>query len=639
MLGSLFFAYMLAMGLLISGRLLAAYPRYIRFWAGGVFGLIFVMWLPSLWSFIFGFGIAAHLLSLPLPALLLVALILMKKPRGTLKGPADKDGLCMLYAVLPMLVLTFVIMMTHYLWQDASGAYHVGQSTWGDTSLHLGIATGLVEQGIFPPDYTILPGRQINYPFLGDIPTATMLLFGSGIRAAFMVPGIWMAAVVYSGFFILALEISGKKSAAVLAFVLFFLNGGFGFAYFLDGAKANPSVFTSQFEDFYRTPTNLIGENMRWSNVLCDMMIPQRTLLAGWSVLFFAMWGVYKGLHSGDKTLLLCSGIAAGFMPLIHTHSYLALGLCCIAWLIVYFVKSASDGISPAQYIKSWLWFGLPAVLMAVPQLICFTFRQTGASTFLFFKFNWANDTDPWIWFWFKNAGIAAICAVPAFLGCGKKVRAAACGIIPIYLLAEFIQIQPNPYDNNKLFYVGYALAAIMIAVWMVKIYERLRGMRGRAAIAAIIIFLSTFSAALTIGRELNSDYELYSSEAVQLAEYVKDNTEKDDLFLTSDNFNNVISSLAGRYIYCGTGSYLYFHGFNEYFERQADVRQMYEDPDYMYQRAAAIGIDYIVFSPYEAGAYNTYIDYFTPMYPIAAEFGSYRLLAVSDKARARFGQ
>ena len=45
------------------------------------------------------------------------------------------------------------------------------------------------------------------------------------------------ALLLVAGFYILAYRITGRKAAAVLAVIFFFINGGFGFAYFLDGAK------------------------------------------------------------------------------------------------------------------------------------------------------------------------------------------------------------------------------------------------------------------------------------------------------------------------------------------------------------------------------------------------------------------
>ena len=34
---------------------------------------------------------------------------------------------------------------------------------------------------------------------------------------------------------------------------------------------------------YYKTPTNQPDpNNLRWSNVICDLMVPQRTILGGW---------------------------------------------------------------------------------------------------------------------------------------------------------------------------------------------------------------------------------------------------------------------------------------------------------------------------------------------------------------------
>ena len=53
--------------------------------------------------------------------------------------------------------------------RNVDGALHVGQSTYGDLCLHLGIATRAEKRRPFPPTYTLLPGaRLLCYPFLAD---------------------------------------------------------------------------------------------------------------------------------------------------------------------------------------------------------------------------------------------------------------------------------------------------------------------------------------------------------------------------------------------------------------------------------------------------------------------------------------
>ena len=55
-------------------------------------------------------------------------------------------------------------------------------------------------------------------------------------------------------------------------------------------------------------------------------------------------------------------------------------------------------------------------------------------------------------------------------------------------------------------------------------IYRLLRekNIGGRRVIAAATVFLCVFSAVLTLGREVVSDYQLYAKEQVQAAEFIE---------------------------------------------------------------------------------------------------------------------
>lgn len=77
---------------------------------------------------------------------------------------------------------------------------------------------------------------------------------------------------------------------------------------------------------------------------------------------------------------------------------------------------------------------------------------------------------------------------------------------------------------------------------------------------------MGTLSGALTIIREYISggEYKTFSAEDIALGGYVRKNTEKAAVFLTGTEVTNPIAVFGGRNIYCGSSSYVYFHGFGE---------------------------------------------------------------------------
>ena len=73
--------------------------------------------------------------------------------------------------------------------------------------------------------------------------------------------------------------------------------------------------------------SNLTEKGMRWVNVIADMLLPQRATLFGWAALFAVLYLLFRAVFRGDTRLYLPAGILGGLLPMVHTHSYFALGL------------------------------------------------------------------------------------------------------------------------------------------------------------------------------------------------------------------------------------------------------------------------------------------------------------------------
>ena len=103
----------------------------------------------------------------------------------------------------------------------------------------------------------------------------------------------------------------------------------------------------------------------------------------------------------------------------------------------------------------------------------------------------------------------------------------------------------------------------------------------------------------MTMTREAVSDYELFSANQVEAAQWVQENTQPDAVFLTSNNHNNAVAALTGRNIVLGTDSYLYFHGLDTS-QRYADVTAMFTQEGALEELAPEYEISYIYIGSYE---------------------------------------
>ena len=173
---------------------------------------------------------------------------------------------------------------------------------------------------------------------------------------------------------------------------------------------------------YYKTPTNQPDPyNLRWVNIICDMLIPQRRLCwADGAMLMPVFLLIVPPIAQGQaptrhpRGMMAIAGVMAGGMPLLHTHSFLALGLIEHRLLRRMRWSKRKKGERFHAY-SSRTSYGSAASRCCWPRHSCLnlTFVQaTGSDHFLRFQFNWCNNrggnglVEPYFWFYIKNIGI-----------------------------------------------------------------------------------------------------------------------------------------------------------------------------------------------------------------------------------------
>ncbi|MBR2822505.1 MAG: hypothetical protein IKE24_02325 [Clostridia bacterium] len=646
-----------ALGVLNIRWLLPGRRPLDRLWLGMSLGLLEMTWLPALFAFATAFDAAAHWMAMGAGALLSLGCFFLRDRRAP-KGWDEKETQLMrqmLAVALPLTILGGYLQYTHNMRVDAWGNWNVGQSTYGDLPMHMSFVTGLVGKR-FPADYPFYPGTRLSYPFLTDSLSASFYLMGSGLQAALIVPGTFMMALCFTGVLILGREMTAGRKTAALAALLFFLNGGLGFLYDFDqaagydpdGSLTVVGRLRAIMEGYYKTPTNQPEpNNLRWSNVIADLMVPQRTLLGGWAMgipCFYLLETLFRPERTegkGEIRGLILLGIWAGSLPLIHTHTFLALGLGSLGVMGYDLIHGGKKKGRPrGRTLGRYAVYGGLALAAALPQLIGFTFAQTfqgeaATHSFLTFQFNWVNNPggggmrDFYLWFYVKNIGLPFLMMLFAIFDRDPRQRRLFAQMLPIVIAAELIRFQPNEYDNNKLFYLAWMLGCMIAANFARKAWTMLKGLPGRRAMAAVtgaVIFLSP---ALTLARETVSTYQAFSAAAVEAGMYIRDHTPADAVFLTGTQHLNPVDSIAGRTIVCGPDLWLYWHGFDTT-ERKADLERFYEDPAGNRDVIEKYGAAYIYVSSYERSSYEVDEEALAALYTPVFENGEAALYQVS---------
>ena len=624
-------------GVLIIRMLLPGKRPLVRVYMGLALGVLLMMQLPALCARLLDFTLKAHMLAVGLLLALTAACYPLRERRAAAKAqPQDRRQLAVMAAVgIPLTVLSAYLQYTHILMPAPDGSLWCGQSTYGDLCMHLAFVTSM-KDAAFPPAYSLLAGTPMAYPYLADSLSTSFLLLGLPLSWALIVPGTLLMALTYAGYMLLAQQIlGGRHKAVAVAALLFFFNGGLGFLYdfdmaFKDGFAKIREIFTG----YYRTPANQPELNLRFSNVVADLLIPQRSLLGGWAMVLPALMLLISSQRERSMRQTVLLALWAGALPLVHTHTFLALGLFSGGYLLGRLIVDPDDRRGVLKRAGVYLAIVLA---LALPQVLTGAIRQTVEGGVLRFQFNWVNNSggrgmiDGWFFFWVKNVGLPFILIVCACLNARRRGQLdLVLGMTAIFAVAETILFQRNEYDNNKLFYIWYMFGAILAADYGSVLMQRLAGLGGRRFLCALFIGASVLSGALSIAREAVSGYQLFSRTAVEAGAWVEENTDRDAVFLTGQQHINPVASLAGRQIICGSDLYVFFHGLS-YAQQAEDCRRFLEDPESNADVLEVYGVDYIYVSDYERADFDVDTKALEAAYPVVYENADVTIYAVTQ--------
>jgi hypothetical protein len=480
----------------------------------------------------------------------------------------------------------FVLFRTHMLQRGSDGGlYSGGSSTLYDLGFHTAVTTSFLYGENFPPVYTAMPPAPLLYPFLPDFQTATLVSLGLSLQTALVWTGVLLALALTGIFYFFALSLLRLSPAtggfpalhgrvrwtAALASILFVLNGGFGFVYFLRDWWASckgPAGFWSPLQVNY---ANMADHGIVWTNIVTDTLLAQRTSLFGLSLaliiltLFALAWRDLEGSESkwSGWRLLLVTGLIAGLLPGFHPHSLAAVGI-------------VSGFLFVLRPRRVWLVFWIATVILAAPYLAALA-HHVGASGFLRFQPGWRGQGEPsWVIFWIRNVGLPTLLIIPAWFMAGSTLRRFYLAFTGLLVISLLIVFSPNDYDNLKLIYYWYAATVVLVANWLVRLTSTNRVL---AILATILIFASIFSGGLAVLYELQGRKLMFDRHEVAAAEFLRAQTAPRSLFLTAPSLHQPVLSLAGRAILRGPTAWLWSHGY-PFAEREADVHAIYAGRD-----------------------------------------------------------
>ena len=649
-------------------------PLLVRLGAGNVVGAALFSLLVFIVGCFFGMTTATVLLSLAL-SLLPLGLLgredFRKKFSANLSASVktlDNAGWQKIagFAYYAALLLVLYFFFDRAMLETKDGIYTGGSQNLGDLPFHLGAIFSFTEGNNFPPENPSYAGAKFTYPFMADLATAALVKLGAGVREAMLIQNVTLGFSLVVLLERFARKLTGSRLAGKITPLLLLFCGGAGFAIFLRDYWQDGRSFFEFLWNLEKDYT-IRPEGLRWGNALVVLFITQRSLLLGLPITLIVLTKLWEFFNSdagmrrqGDaeterrgeaETEIAGSpgrrvaatvfvGLLAGTLPLIHVHSLAVLFLVCA---VLFF-------FSPEKW-KHWTAFGIAVSIVAVPELIwVMTGSATRLSEFIGWHFGWSAGKENYFVFWAKNLGLFIPLLVIALFLWSQRRQTDAAGeknderILPLkpntenrllifyipfalcFVISNLVKLAPWEWDNIKVLIYWFVASAPLVAWLLVRLWEKGAAFKivSAACLAALI-----FSGALDVWRAISGqiNYQVFSRDAVAIAEQIKQKTPPGALFLNAPTYNSAVV-LAGRRSLMRYSGHLSSYGI-EYEPRESEVKRIYEGTALADAFLKKNNIEYVLISPEETGNLPKVNEAFFEKYPKIAEIGLYKVYKV----------
>ncbi len=522
----------------------------------------------------------------------------------------------------------------------ADGLWAGHLNVWSDWPLHMGMAQGFAQRPWtgWLDHHPMYAHGGLTYPFVVNLMSGLLMRAGLGLDWAMTLPTLLASVLTPCLLYLLFYLLLQRRWVAVLAVCLFYLGSGpGGFAFLWEvlreqnwAALLYPPIEVSRLDryDWYS------------GNALTGMLLPQRAFVFGFPLALLSLCGLLYAVRGGRpvrraQALAVGAGVLAGLMPLLHTHSYLALALIgpCVA-------------VCHWSRWRIWLAYAVPACLLSLPLSWLFLANGLGSgqadmgNSALNGHLHWApgfaapGGFFSWLQMWWALWGLAWPALLLAVLLLIRRwpERRLLWMVVLAGLLcfgfANLVMIQPNRWDNSKLFLWTYCLWAPLWAWMLVQLFQWRRS-------AKLLAVLLTLGLATTGGLEVwrlarvdKGSYMIANAPALAAMRMLREVTPADAVFATHTTHNHPVMALAGRPILLGFTGWMANLGF-EYGPREQALREIYTGGDAAHAALQRYQVDYVVIGPDEQAAYEVARPWFEQHLPRVLHRNGYQVFAV----------
>lgn len=582
---------------------------------------------------------------------------------------------------LPSALLVWLL-ATHLL-PPHEGGWGSAGSTWGDLALHAALAARTSQQAGFEWESPLVAGAPLTYPFLPDFLSGVLHRWGWSLRWGLLGPSVVVALALVQLLFFTGWRAGRSRLAAVAVLALMLLGGSpVALPALWEAWRESGQPLLAFLSGLRHDATHVPALDLRFSNLVCDALLPQRGMLVGLAA-FLAAVPLLRGAWAGRRRLLVPVALLLGVLPFVHVHTFLVLAgvlawMTAAVWLRprrlgpVAVLRDGGGGLAAAPAARGaaaavadpaapairgplavrpgwWIGPGWPAargwlaafaggLVLAAPQLAWQLSHALegpgggGGAAFSKWRLGWMTPAggDP-ILFWARNLGVLLpfLVLAPWLLRRWRGAWLHLCApLLVLFAIANVYVFQPHDYDNLKLLFYAY-LALVLVVARRLAAWWRSPVLAGQLAVG-VVLLLGTAGGAVSVLRETTLRWPFLDRDEVALGMELRAATPAAAVFVTADRHNHPVPVVAGRRIVLGYRGWLWTHGIDAS-RHHRDVAAIYRGDPAAPELLRDYGASYVVVGPHERQAYEVDEAWLAGRYPVALERGDYRVYRVGE--------
>jgi hypothetical protein len=565
------------------------------------------------------------------------------------------------YSFIAAWTIYFSWFWTHAITRNSDGAIVAGHANlWGDWAAHFMMGSSMAYRHLLLSKSPFLLDAPFRYPFVADLLSALLIRAGVPFFAAFLWPSFLLSIGSVLALYCFYRMILGSEEMAITSSLIFLFTGGLGFLFMLSPAKNFHEILSF----LVVPPTELTWRPVNdifLTTPLVGMIFPQRAFALGFPIALYLLVRCAKHLRlapeaSSENNPLSWSeaaglGLLWGFLPIVHTHTFLCVSLLLGLWFI-------SAGVEHrGAFPDRGRWTLMIAIAVPIATLLCWHYFRSSEGQLPAPRYQpgWLTPKlgPQWIWFWIKNWSVTPLLAVIGVFVLMRSDdprnhrRAWILGsLFSFFVMGNIFIFQPWLWDNTKIFLWAQLGASGLAAAVCHKLWKARRALsrprltRIAVSLVGTVLFLSmTASGALETYRmmipSLNS-VQMYTQEEIELAGWVKEHTPPSAVWLTAFYHNHWLFSLTGRQPLLSYEGWLWTHGYN-YLEQKTAANAMFAKPLESLSLFDAFRIDYAVIGPIERRDNHARDVEFSRLFTPVLRTANYTLYA-TDRAHRQAG-